>query len=486
MVSPTRCFVVPLLVFAACSGGARGDRVAVGIVTEGDGVSPIAAVTVSALDSRVVTGADGRFELPVGSGTTVVRFDKELRPPVFRVIDPNGAEWVTMSVAMPTPDLATTIDVRSAPGQLTNGVFAIDFPIGSIVLEDGSQPTGPVDAIVTFVSAAEATSQAPLPLVGTDGGEQELLVSFGMIDVTLRADGQPANIAPGETVRLSLPAATDDPAEAGLFFGDPGRGIWVLEGAATNDGATWTADLPHLSWWNVDAFGKVDVKACLKFVARTPDGDPLPGVDVRTAWGPNLSWTASGTTDNDGTLCSECFPYEVPIQMCYRAFLDVEAGRWIEGCQNIVPSSRGLDCNDVACQTIDLTAACANDDECGHEQLCVAGACRDDEGNTVGADFVDTWALVSAGGQPVGDLGVTQTLTFTETIYSGISTSLAETCTFGGTVDFWDAATITITTTMSDCMGLDTPYTQTASWDVTGDILTMVSDGTTSIYTRAN
>ena len=105
---------------------------------------------------------------------------------------------------------------------------------------------------MTWLDRTSAPVMGPVPLMGTDGKETHPLITLGMFDVTLSFKGEACDLVSGKAMGVSFPSQAGDLATAGMFYVDPKQALWVREGNATNTGGRWTAQVPHLSWWNVD------------------------------------------------------------------------------------------------------------------------------------------------------------------------------------------------------------------------------------------
>lgn len=339
---------------------------------------PIVGVAVSGGGVSATSGADGKFTLSIpAQGVTVVKLEKTGLAPAWHPLRPNGAESLTLVATMYAPTTAT-IDIGQAPATIqTPGGASVTVPQGSLRTAAGVVPTGPVQAQVTWVSPAQASQAAPVPLVGTDGTQTLPLETFGMVDVRFDWQGQPLQVAPGRTLRLDIPAEADDPATTGLFFADPVSGVWIQEGTATKVNGRWLAELPHLSWWNVDGFLKVpvDKQACVTFRALTPTGKPLPGVEIRSNWGPGGNFTIAGSTNSDGTLCSDQFPLGEILTIRYKVYLTSTASGLVEGQVTVTPTALKVKCGAPECQIVDLPVTCKTDSDCGPGIKCNNGDC---------------------------------------------------------------------------------------------------------------
>lgn len=356
-----------------CRGGS-GTTTATGVVATLNGVVP--GAMVSSGKASTTANADGRFQLDIpASGTSVLTFSKAGFAPAYLAVTPSGAASITVSASLAPIATTATVDVHQAPATVTANELVLTFPQGSIRTRSGTVPDGPVEVAVTWLERKTAAAIGPVPLMGTDGSEVYPLVTLGMFDVSVSFNGEPCDLVPGKTMSFTLPAQSDDPAAASLFWVDPQQALWVQEGPATNQGGQWTGEVPHLSWWNVDFFYKVPKEkcACVTFVARTPSGAGLAGVSVRNS--PTAKYPFGGWTEKDGTLCHSCFPTGEAVEVIWGYFLGTTAKNAVSGILTVTPTATGVLCGSPACQEVAILVQCTMDDQCKQGEVCKQGAC---------------------------------------------------------------------------------------------------------------
>jgi hypothetical protein len=366
----SKCVALLALVAAACG---QDSSTVIGLVIDRAG-APLSGVTVLAGEQRVTTDPRGRFRLTISSsGTTVLTFQRPDRAEAYRAVTPRGAKRVTVGAQMVEPTLATTVDVRTA-GATVNapGGLVLELPQGSLRTASGGTPDAPVSAAVTWLDRNNARFWGPVPLIGIEGTVSHPLETYGMFDLSLSHRGERVVLAPGATLRMRAPASSGDPPAADLFSIDVKLGLWKPEGTATNAGGSWTAEIPHLSWWNIDRFLKVPPaeQCCVRFRARTSTGEPRSGVLI-VVWPP---FAAMGTTDANGVLCEARFPCGSTLQVSYGVYLNESAETFVEGTITVTPNVRGS-CSGQ-CQDVDLDTRCTEDRHCGPGQTCKMGECE--------------------------------------------------------------------------------------------------------------
>ncbi len=353
------------------------------------GAVPLAGVSVHVGTAATTSDAGGKFTLDIGTATTaVVVLEKTGYAPAYRQVATKGGHLVTVSAVM-TPVTATgTVDATAGGTvQIATGV-TLNFPAGALITLSGQQVQGTVDVVTTWLPPAQAIDNAPFLLQALDGTDLTPLITYGMVEITATAQGEKLQVATGKTLQLKLPALDADPESAGLFFGNPVSGLWELEGAAAKVSGQWVAELPHMSWWNVDGFYKVpaDKKACVTFRARLNNGNPVAGVEIKSAWGPSNSYTIAGGTDGGGLLCNDSFPGGTTLTINWKAALNTGALEVLTGSFTLTPSALGAKCDTSACEIVDIPIQCFKDAHCGTGGTCANGVCTGGDADAISGD----------------------------------------------------------------------------------------------------
>lgn len=471
---------------AACGKGpfSGSESAAAGFVLTSTG-APAAGVEVSGPAGTAFTDATGRFDVAIpGDGSSVLTFTSFGLAPVYRPVDPRGAEVFSVFLVLPPPPVYTTIDVTAGPATVTAGSAVLQFPQGSIATASGATPAGPVDAMITVIPPEQATQYLPFPLMDSEGSEPLPLISYGMVDVQLSYLGEPANLAPGAQAALLVPAPAGADAEVGLYYGDPDEGLWVLEGTAQNDGTMFGAVLPHLSWWNVDQAMTVPPaeKACVRLRFLAPDGSAVRGVEVHPFWQSGL--TLIGHSESDGTFCYDCFPANSPVSFAWGVMLGRTAPRYVTGTEFVQTTGPGGSCGGD-CQEVTVTIACAVDDECALGDRCLSGVCVPSGGGPGDTPWIGSWRMLTVDGMTAESLGVEWLLTMSATAWSATVSSSTASCTAGGTITDADADSMVQTVTQTDCPGQMPGQSTLLGWSVSGDTLT-ITGPSTSVWQRVS
>jgi len=374
MMTRTSLLILVALV-CGCSDDDSDGTTATGVVTTLNGFVP--GANIATAGTSATADAKGRFKLAIdGSKTSVLTFTQTGYAPAYLAVTPNGATTVAVRAVLAKTTSTTPIDVRQGPATVQDKDLVLTFPQGSIQTRSGKTPDGPVIVAVTWLDRNSAPVMGPVPLMGTDGKETHPLTTLGMFDVTLSYQGEACDLVSGKTMGISLPSSPGDPATAGMFYVDPKRALWVQEGSAANAGGQWTAQVAHLSWWNVDLFNKVptDRCACVTFVAQTPSGQGLGGVMIRDR--PPTKYTFGGWTEEDGTLCHPCFPTGELIKVMWLAFLGADAADGLGGFLDLTPTATGAKCGSAECQIVTIPIQCTKDSHCNPGQTCEGGSCK--------------------------------------------------------------------------------------------------------------
>jgi hypothetical protein len=179
----------------------------------------------------------------------------------------------------------------------------VTIPKSAIVDEDGDVVKGDINVYLTPIdpSLPSELRAAPGDFVADEDGDQAILESFGMVDITIEQDGKELNVKDGEVLTAIIPPPSgiaDPPATMPLYSFDEEAGIWVLEGTATYraERGGYEAELPHLSAWNCDQPLEA---TCEGGKVVDQDGQPVPGARVRGS-GVSYAGQSEAVADQDG------------------------------------------------------------------------------------------------------------------------------------------------------------------------------------------
>lgn len=274
-----------ILALSACTGGPLNDLdgptgpmdTVEGAVRTPAG-DAVGGATVLVSGQTATTDANGRFTLDVPS--TGAPLDVLVRSVDYSVghtrLDP-GARVAHVTVL---PLQREQVDISGgALFEAADGV-AIDFAPGSVVDADGNPVSGPITVAWSLLNSRESIAAAPGLMKAQQGSSEIELESFGMVDVQLSQNGRPLNL--GSPVTLSWPLADTADFEDGetvpLWHFDEDAGLWTREGDGLVADGTFTAEVPHFSWWNADIPAST---TCIEGHVYGLDGQPVNAGVVR-------------------------------------------------------------------------------------------------------------------------------------------------------------------------------------------------------------
>lgn len=281
-----------------------------GFVATVDG-EPLADVLVAVDGAQTVTNSDGHFILdtPADDGATiVVALQKQGWVRGLERLDARDGAINVVRAVMMAEAAAVPLDA-SAGGQVTGlRNAAIVAPPGAFVHADGRPVDGLVDVHLTPLNPAVAEEYDAYPgdgLARDASGTLIQLETFGVIDVTVRQDGETLDIADGMGVEVQIPlpdpAPLDPPPTMPLWSFEDESGQWVEEGLLTLDAqaGVYRGTLPHLSPWNAD---QPLSATCVRGKVDDPQGRPVAGAMV-FAQGVDYLGGSTAVTDSDGEFC---------------------------------------------------------------------------------------------------------------------------------------------------------------------------------------
>jgi len=291
--------------------------VVTGQVSGVDG-TPIAGVAVEIDYGRSASTDDNGFfsfaNLPVGQNT-IAQFRKEGFAATARQFTAAATGTQTPGCVIMARAAETVLIDAAASSTQRSGDSAVTIEAGTLVDEAGNPVTGEVALTATFI---DPSTDGVLAFPGdfanaeAEGGETVQLESFGFAIYELTQDGEPVNLAPGETAEIEyvLPDNAQTRFAVGdtipLWEFDETTATWLERGTGevgeASDGSgrlAWYADVTHFSAWNCDA--PLADKHCLTGRVLV-DGDPVVGAEV-TAVGVSYSGTNGDRTNAAGEFC---------------------------------------------------------------------------------------------------------------------------------------------------------------------------------------
>ncbi len=286
-------------------GGGPSQEVTVlfGTVTAADG-SELGGVRVTAGGESTVTSSDGTYQLeaPAISEVTVT-FSRDGYLKAMRTTPVLDKMPTALHTQLMAEAAAVELDAEMG-GEVAGARGAkVAIPAGAFVSPEGASVAGMVDVHLTPIdpSNPDEVNGTAGRFQGEMGGSTVLLESFGMVEITVRQDGEELQVAGGMALNLAIPApeGMDSPPErAPLWSLNEDTNEWVHEGEAVLNADTglYEAEIGHMSSWNVD---NPTEATCITGLVEDPDGDPLPGARI-IASGVDYFGTSSATSIEDG------------------------------------------------------------------------------------------------------------------------------------------------------------------------------------------
>ncbi len=289
---------------------------------EGD---PIAEVTVDVQGISVLTNDDGIYLVDgvEPSDAIAVTFRKNGYAKTYQRAELVSWETVNSNAVMVEIDGVDTFDA-SAGGTVQVGEVTVAFPASAIAYEDGSAYDGLVTVEITHVDPRTSEiGAAPGDLrafalaengAGKDLFDNEQLVSYGMLDVSLTDDrGDLLNLKLGQEAEIDMPINQTGLADVYLMAAgdeqdtwsyDPDRLGWIEEGLGSvyedeEGDLMFSFSASHFSWWNCDQ-GMVPTCAGGKVIDTL--NFPVRGAEV--ACSGSASSSTAITDENGNYVCA--------------------------------------------------------------------------------------------------------------------------------------------------------------------------------------
>ena len=298
--------------------------------------------------------------------------------------DSNHSKKVTQATLVRTMlKLGAAQTINNASGGVAKEAGTkVTFPVNSLNTNGDVQVTvTPIDVSTSAIFAAPGDF-----LARTSAGQQALLETFTMADVSLSQNGQPVNLAPGTLARLELllPAATR--LQVGdtqpMWYFSEQRGLWIEEGVGTVGPSTEVpgrlaafADVAHFTPWNLDVpFPPTQITYVGGRVVSAT-GQPLAGAYVSASFAGVFLGVFRATTDSNGFYC---VPVRIGALVSVNAQysqsgLVVSAANPVQVQASSTPST-GCSAATAPVLVIDTAPACVSGDVLDAAGAPVAGA----------------------------------------------------------------------------------------------------------------
>lgn len=287
-----------------------------GFVSDADG-NALANVLVTSGKDSVITSENGAYSFErcrAVNGRCVVKFEDNDYFSVIRTANIEEGEARVDAILMPQDIKEGVTDITTFPNSkgttIKVGKMTISIPANALVYEsDGSAFNGTVFASTYYLNPNSENFTKEMPggdMSGvTSDGKSVILLSYGMVEVTLKdSANQKLQLKEGTESTLSFPSPEGlaDHDQIPLWYFDEEKGTWIEEGIATKNGDSYSGNVKHFSWHNLD-YPWSRASICGRVTNKK--GDPLPNVLV------TISQT-SARTDKNGNYCAYV-PQNTPV-----------------------------------------------------------------------------------------------------------------------------------------------------------------------------
>jgi len=209
-------------------------------------------------DRTVQTNEHGRFTIKelVSSEKASIRISKAGYFDNYPVFYPERDQAQEVRIQLSERRLAGSINNGSSVVEYEN--HKIDFGTSKFTTEDGSIYSGSVNVYMDYLDPTDPNLSEFMPgdLVGvTTEGEEQILESYGMVNVELEDESGNALDLDGEAIiRMNVPSAIigSAPASIPLWYFDEVSGNWIEDGMAVLEGNEYVGSVTHFTFWNCD------------------------------------------------------------------------------------------------------------------------------------------------------------------------------------------------------------------------------------------
>lgn len=225
--------------------------------------NPIENALITIGNNTTYTNGSGFFYLTgisVDSDRAYVKVEKNGYFSSGRAVNPNENGISYASIQLLSKTAVGVVDNGTGGTVNISGGATLTFETGDVGLENGNAYNGQVTVYASYLdpTAPNIGEIAPGDLDAIDAnGDVVSLITYGMVAVELvGSNGEALNVAPGQTVEISMPFQTAQqggaPASMPLWYFDEQAGNWVEEGIATLQGNNYVGEVSHFSFWNCD------------------------------------------------------------------------------------------------------------------------------------------------------------------------------------------------------------------------------------------
>lgn len=332
------CFITVVGCSNASDSATVKDPLALTGVVQDEGGVPIKNVQVCMLANGACSATDA-------NGLYSIAHDNKLVEPLAVRFAASGyAQRVRRMYTATSQQAATSMRTVDYSAQITlpeegsdpksislkryTETATLTIAANSMQQADGQIAHGQVDVHMTFWHPLEPLVSVPGSLLAKDSNTvAKGLTTFGMTSIEISQNGNLLQIASGKTLDWSVSEPTVvqqvfNPNQQvvqsmpDLYSLDTNTGLWVFEGNITSGALAYnantnafTAHLPHLSSWNIDADAGPQYGGCVTGKVVDPCGNPIANKSVRVWFlgAEQLKDWAAVTTSSDGSFCSPTY-----------------------------------------------------------------------------------------------------------------------------------------------------------------------------------
>jgi len=275
-------FIIILTAFLAVSCGGDGDTPAgnevgdtpasneeeiiftnglSGVMQDITGIG-INGVEISCAGLSATSGNNGSFHLELAAGTDqIVSFNREAYVTTIKSVDINEDSLTSITVTMINEAPSQKLNASTGGTIIGDRNASLTAGPNSFVDSSGNTVTGEVDVHITPLDPTiiGEASAYPGALIGiAKDGEKVILQTYGVMNVTVKKDGERLQVASGKTVDIKIPTPSGvgtQPDTMQMWYFDEESCLWIQH---NNDGTydsateTYSVTIDHLSWENSD------------------------------------------------------------------------------------------------------------------------------------------------------------------------------------------------------------------------------------------
>lgn len=232
-----------------------------GVVEDITGTS-IAGVEISCAGLSATCGNNGSFHLELAAGTDqIVLFNRDGYVATIKSVDINEDSLTSIIVTMITEAPSQKLNASTGGTVISDRNASLIAGSNSFVDSSGNTVTGEVDVHITPLDPTLIGEASAYPgyLIGISKDDEEVILqTYGVMDVTVKKDGERLQVASGKTVDIKIPAPSgvgNQPSTMQMWYFDMESCLWIQH---ENDGTydpvtkTYSVTIDHLSWENSD------------------------------------------------------------------------------------------------------------------------------------------------------------------------------------------------------------------------------------------